>query len=147
MTDIALVTNSDGRYDISFENGDFKLTDTLLTAIILSIFCEQRDESIDNPQSQGGWAGNQLQEIQGYQQGSLLWTLYQSNMAEDQESEVVNILEDALQWLIDDGYCTDIQVTVSIDKGIVSGNILVIENSANQVTRTFRLENDVISEI
>ena len=41
MQDILIEQQSDGTFDIEFENGDFKSTTGLDTAIIMSLFIEQ----------------------------------------------------------------------------------------------------------
>lgn len=130
MADIELqhVTSPAGEnyYDISFTNGDFTLTRGLITAFMMSIFCEVRDDSIEVPQQRGGWAGNQLQPLEGYEQGSLIWTLYQSNSAADIATQAQQFIEDGLQWLIDDGIAKDIEV----ETNIVASNKLVAKITA-----------------
>ena len=42
MQDILIEQQSDGTFDIEFENGDFKSTTGLDTAIIMSLFIDKR---------------------------------------------------------------------------------------------------------
>lgn len=118
MADIKLdhvkTLQGENYYDITFTDGDFTLTRGLITAFMMSVFCEVRDDSIEVPQQRGGWAGNQLQPIEGYQQGSLIWTLYQSNTASDVSTQAQQFISDGLQWLIDDGIAKDIEVETNI---------------------------------
>jgi len=104
----------DNYYDITFTNGDFTLTEGLVTALMMSIFCEQRDEGIEVPQQRGGWAGNQFQSIEGFQQGSLIWTLYQSPSLPDVATQAQQFIENAFNWLIEDGIAKVVQVEVNI---------------------------------
>ena len=118
MTDVKITQintpQGDNYYDINFVNGDFELTEGLSTALMMSIFCEQRDDAIEVPQMRGGWAGNQFQAIDGFQQGSLIWTLYQSPTTEDVATQAQQFIEDGLAWLVEDGIAQDIQVEVNV---------------------------------
>lgn len=118
MADIKLTQvntpQGDNYYDISFTDGDFTLTEGLITALMMSIFCEQRDEAIEVPQNRGGWAGNQLQSITGFQQGSLIWTLYQSPTLPDIATQAQQYIEDGLAWLIENQIARDLQVEVNL---------------------------------
>tara|TARA_R110000868_G_C10972986_1_gene771135 strand:- start:27336 stop:27791 length:456 start_codon:yes stop_codon:yes gene_type:complete len=111
IKDLALIKTEDGYYDISFEGGDFKLTEGLETAIWLSIFCEKRDPEITDWQAQRGWVGDQLND-NGFQLGSLLWTLNQSAIDEDFISDAQSIIEDCLQWMETENYASEIEVSI-----------------------------------
>lgn len=118
MSDVKLTQintpQGENYYDISFTDGDFTLTEGLITTLMMSIFCEQRDDSIEVPQMRGGWAGNQFQSIQGFQQGSLIWTLYQSIADETAATQAQQYIEDSLNWLIEDGILRDVEVAVFV---------------------------------
>jgi hypothetical protein len=139
-TDIKLIFNEDQQYyDIDFKNGDFLLTQGLETAILMSIYCQQRDDSIEVSSSRGGWAGNELQSVAGFQQGSKLWTLYQSAATEDVANLAQNFIEDALQWLIDDGIAEEISVVTSvIDNSKLQAEVTITRNSNIE---TFKFED------
>lgn len=136
MADIKLdhITSTAGEnyYDISFTDGDFTLTQGLETALFMSVLCEVRDDSIEVPQMRGGWAGNQLQPIVGYEQGSLLWTLYQSSAKSDNTTKAQQYIEDGLQWLIDDGIAKDIEV----ETNIVANDNLIVKITATRNDNT-----------
>lgn len=118
MTDIKLTQintpQGENYYDITFTDGDFTLTEGLITALMMSIFCEQRDEALEVPQMRGGWAGNQFQSIEGFQQGSLIWTLYQSTANEDATTQAQQFIEDGMAWLIEDGILKDVESEVNV---------------------------------
>lgn len=144
MADIKLdhVTSPEGDnyYDITFTDGNFTLTYGLLTAFLMSIFCEQRDNSIEVPQNRGGWAGNELQPIAGFQQGSLIWTLYQSIADEDAATKAQQFIENGLQWLIDDLIAKDVQAEVSVvANNKLQAKITVIQNDDTEFVNFYDL--------
>ena len=139
LKDIKLRQDSDGIYDIHFENGDFALTSGLETSMILSIHCERRDESIEDSLSRRGWAGNQLQEIDGFEQGSLVWTLYQARADEDSVTNAQDFLQDAFQWYIDDNIAKDVEVEVSLDNEEIIAKIILTRNDNTQEVRYYDL--------
>lgn len=150
MADIKLdqVTspNGDNYYDITFTDGDFTMTYGLETAFLMSIFCEQRDDSIEVPANRGGWAGNELQPIQGFEQGSLLWTLYQSPATEDAATQAQNYLEDSFQWLIDDLIAQEVQVeTIIVANYKLQGKISVIANDDTEFVNFYDLWYNTIN--
>ena len=136
----------DNYWDISFTDGDFTMTKGLETSFLMSVFCEQRDEFLEDPSSRGGWAGNELQPIQGFQQGSLLWTLYQSPALEDAATEAQNILEDSFQWYIDDLIAKEVQVeTIIVENYKLQGKISVIANDDTEFVNYYDLWYNTIN--
>ena len=79
MRDI-LLEKQNGIYDISFENGDFKLTEGLDSSIITSVFVDQRAEpsEVSAPELRRGWVGNEQNEDPNYQVGNKLWQFFQA---------------------------------------------------------------------
>jgi phage gp46-like protein len=145
IKDLALVLTKGGYYDISFDNGDFKLTEGLETAIWMSIFCEKRDPEIIDWQAQKGWVGDQLND-DGFQIGSLLWTLNQSKSDDETIIEAQSIIEDCLEWLLTQNYANE--VIVSIYKNLAQtgliANIDLIRNDNVKENLSFDLWNKTI---
>lgn len=130
----------DNYYDITFTDGDFTMTQGLETSFLMSIFCEQRDDSIEFPSSRGGWAGNELQPIQGFQQGSLLWTLYQSPATEDAATQAQNFLEDSFQWYIDDLIAKEVEIeTIIVANYKLQGKISITANDDTEFVNFYDL--------
>ena len=73
--DIQFVQDEDGDWDIDFENGDFKLTDGLDTALYLSIFGEKRATSseVAIPELRRGHFTNEFSSVENYQIGNTAW--------------------------------------------------------------------------
>jgi phage gp46-like protein len=140
IKDLKLTKNSDGIFDISFENGDFALTSGLETSFMMTIYCQKREDSIEDPRSRGGWIGNELNE-DGFEQGSLVWTLYQEKLDDDTVNICQNYLEDAFQWYIDKGIAKEIEVEVEkdIDLKKLNAKITAIRNDNTEFVQYYDL--------
>ena len=114
--DIKLTQNPDTKiWDISLDaNGDLEKDFGFGTTLGLSIFEKRRadDGEVPAPQNKEGWIGNILSEVPGYERGSKLWLLQQSRLSDDIAPRAKNAIEDALDWLIEDGLAKEIEVTV-----------------------------------
>lgn len=113
MADIELALTDTG-YDTTFgADGDFTMTDGAETAILMSVYCEQRAEAsqMPIPQMRRGWWGNELAQVTGYQQGSLLWLLSQARADIDTLNLGANYLRQGFQWMVDDALLKDVSVT------------------------------------
>jgi phage gp46-like protein len=139
MTDIRLnhitTQGGDNYYDISFTDGDFTLERGLQTAIQMSVFCEQRiDDEHVPPTQRGGWVGNILQPVKGYEQGSLIWTKYQSNMNPELKSVLEGYLLNAFTWMIEDGIAQDVEAEVNLLANYkIQGIITITKNDGTQI--------------
>ena len=98
MQDILLEQDEDNIYDISFENGDFKLTDGFDTAIVLSLFTDARADSseVSEPILRRGWIGNEQNENEDDNFGSKIWLLEQARTNEDTSNRSTTYSQDAL---------------------------------------------------
>lgn len=140
IKDLKLIKNSDGIFDISFENGDFALTGGLETSFMMTIYCQKREDSIEDPRSRGGWIGNELNE-DGFEQGSLVWTLYQEKLDDDTVNICQNYLEDAFQWYIDKGIAKEIDIIVEkdIDLEKLTATITALRNDNTEFVQYYDL--------
>ena len=140
IKDLKLTKNSNGIFDISFENGDFALTGGLETSFMMTIYCQKREDSIEDPSSRGGWIGNELNE-DGFEQGSLVWTLFQEKLDDDIVNICQNYLEDAFQWYIDKGIAKEIDIVVEkdIDLEKLNAKITVIRNDNTEFVQYYDL--------
>ena len=130
----------DKNFDISFENGDFALTGGLETSFMMTIYCQKREDSIEDPRSRGGWIGNELNE-DGFEQGSLVWTLYQEKLDDDTVNICQNYLENAFQWYIDRGIAKEIDIVVkkNIYLQKLSATITAIRNDNTEFVEYYDL--------
>jgi len=140
IKDLKLHQDANGNWDISFVNGDFALTEGLETSFLITIFCQKRDDTIEDPRSRGGWIGNELNS-DGFEQGSLLWTLYQSNLDQDNINICENLLEDAFNWYIEKGIAKEININVqkTLDKEGLTATITAIRNDNTEFVQYYDL--------
>jgi phage gp46-like protein len=140
IKDLKLTKDYNGNYDISFTNGDFTLTEGLETSFLMTIFCQKRDETIEDPRSRGGWIGNELND-DGFEQGSLVWTLYQSALDDDAINICQNLLEDAFEWYIEKGIAKEINIDVekTLDKEGLTATITAVRNDNTEFVQYYDL--------
>lgn len=119
-----------GQGDLAFSDNDLMLDDSLTTAIIISLFTDQR---VDN---QRGWWGNQFAQYNG-EMGSKLWTFTRAKQLKDVLVEIQTYATQALQWLIDDRHVTHIDVTASNpDMSVLLLTVVVTLPDGTQEQRT-----------
>lgn len=116
MTDIALQQIGVGNFNILLSEAgtDLREDDGLETAVIISLFTDRRlpagqlpnDGTID-PR---GWWGD-LGDDDGVQIGSLLWLLWREKVLPSTVARAIEYAKGALQWMIDDGIASAVNVT------------------------------------
>jgi phage gp46-like protein len=121
------INNTNGFWDLDIENGDLAKTDSLDTAIYMSVFCEKRAEKISDPMNRRGHFTNQFVPVSGYQVGSLLW-LYteQAKNTDSNLSLIQSSVRDGLKWLIDDKIISKINVSTTKKESSVNIDIELI---------------------
>lgn len=91
------------------------MADNLSRAVVISLFTWRRaDDSDDYDHELGkqGWWGDSLNEDEI---GSKLWQLLKSKITSETLLRAQEMADDALQWLVEDGICTEISVSVERD--------------------------------
>lgn len=118
MTDIRIEWDADGapRGDLVLESGDLATDDGLETAIVASLFTDRRALPSD-PLPAGhedlrGWWGDVVPAAEGDQTGSRLWLLAREKRTADVLNRAREYTREALQWLLDDGVATRLEVDV-----------------------------------
>lgn len=127
MSDVKLIWDQFGA-DISLESDDLTLDKGLETAVIISLFSDERHEG-----ERGFWAQGQTRETFG----SKLWTLGREKLTEDVRLKYENFAKEALQWLIDDNVAQSIEVLTEIQKPNQL-NMQIIIKQPNAKTETFK---------
>lgn len=115
-TDIAVIQDDKGRFDVAIENGDLKAVDGLDTALYVSLLTDARanDQQIPVPEYRRGWIGNIASPVEGRQLGSLMWLVDQRRLTQTTLNEVVDYARKSLQWMLEDDVCVNVEVTGSI---------------------------------
>jgi phage gp46-like protein len=134
-------------FDIAIgADGDLVADDSFDTDILASILSDRRADAsqIAEPQRRRGWNGDANAVLAGYLYGSLAWLFEQARLTNTVISDLQDVIQDSLQWFIDLGYATRIDVVASksgttsvnldikfyIDKDIVqSFTVVLFENS------------------
>ena len=117
-TDILMIQDSNGLFDFEIENHQVVLDDGFDTLIYNSLFTDRRASDLEVSDSKGrrGWPGD-LNEATGRKIGSLLWLLEQSRLTQNTLNRAKDYAEKALQWMIEDEYCSSININTSIVPG------------------------------
>jgi phage gp46-like protein len=112
--DIKLFQDEDNNWDIDFENGDFALTDSLDTALYLSVFAEKRasETQVTVPLLRRGHFTNEFSLVEDYQIGSLFWLYsYQAKNTDSNLSLIEGTVNEGISWMIEDNIISDVEVT------------------------------------
>lgn len=116
MQDILIRPQKSGLYDMEIDEDtrDFKSAEGFETAIPVSLFTDARAEEslVPNPKNRRGWVGNISTLENGFELGSLLWTLDQSRLTVDTLNRARAEARAALNWMLNSGQVTQIQVDV-----------------------------------
>ena len=112
--DIAITQDSNGQFDIAL--GDYDLTSDqgLRTAVLISLFTDRRadddDQLPDGSNDRRGYWGDSYPDIDGDELGSRLWLLSREKQTTDVLIRAREYCQEALQWLIDDGIASTVEV-------------------------------------
>jgi len=118
MSDIALIpVQGDFSADFALVGADLLSDQGMDTAIIISLFCDARADPDDELPFIGadrrGWWADAYAEIPGDVTGSKLWLLERGKQIPRTLVRAEQYGRDALQWLVDDGVASAIDVAAS----------------------------------
>lgn len=113
MSDITLMPIQHGHgCDVCFADSDIALSDSLQTAVLLSLNLDARatDELVlqKSLETRGGWWGNETVGDDEY--GSILWTMQREKQTPEALKGMCDMAESRLEWLISDGLATSVHV-------------------------------------
>ena len=111
MTDIALIRKENGLLDIEMGDYDTTSDEGLRTAVILSLFIERTARTDDqipdgSTDRRGFWADPDM--------GSRRWLISREKLTQNTANRLREYDREALQWLIDDGIATSVEVTTTL---------------------------------
>lgn len=115
--DILLTQISAGVFDLLTQDDDLVGDESLGTAVLISLFTDARADADDLPPEwkdpRGWWADAMLatasRDFQGV--GSRLWLLARQKQTTEVVARAEDYARQALQWLIDDGTVSAVNVT------------------------------------
>lgn len=150
FVDILLEKNTDGYYDIAFDNGDLKSTEGFTSALLMSIFCERRatPSEVATPEKRRGWWGNSFLGFTDFEIGSKLWLLSQARADQVSLNNSITYANNALDWLIEDKYIDKVNVSAEYDEQ--NRLLLAIQLLIGQdivLNKGFRLWQNTIEEL
>lgn len=127
--------------------GDWQLSgpalgadDGLETAVVLSLFTDRLAADGEAPTAdRRGWWGDAYAEVAGDRIGSRLWLLMRAKQTAQVLAQAELYCREALQWLIDDGVASAVDVAAEWTRSGVLGLQIVIKRSTAPVAQ-FRFE-------
>ena len=134
MADISLISG-----DIEFENGDFKLTSSILNEILTALFIDGRAPDSLGYEDPGGYWGS---VPEGRHLGSLLWTLHREKITAETIASARDFCIDATRHLIEDGLADEIGYNFSRDTTDPNQlNLEIVVYKDNLVSETLLVNN------
>ncbi|SQK28987.1 bacteriophage V tail protein [Escherichia coli] len=86
--------------------------DPLTRAVVISLFTWRRAEPDDNADVPMGWWGDTWPAVQNDRYGSRLWLLQRSKLTNQLVQTVRGYIRECLQWMIDDGVVSRIDLDI-----------------------------------
>lgn len=142
-TDIIVQVGALGVYDISYTaEGDIATAQSLDTAILMSILAEVRAEASEVPAShrRRGWIGNE--STQGIEMGSKAWLFEQARVTGSNLAELSVIINNALQWLVEQDAAVSTIVNTFYRNGVVQVEVILSRANSQVEKRFFELWNN-----
>ena len=116
------------------------IDDDLTRAVINSLFCWRRANDDDElpGASRFGWWGDTFEVNDKF--GSRLWLLSRAKLTAQTPLRAKEYVEEALQWLVDDGVAAD--VVVQVEKATVDRlDMSIVITKPNDTTTSLRFQN------
>lgn len=86
--------------------------DPLTRAVVISFFTHRRADPDDNADVPMGWWGDTWPAVANDRYGSKLWLLQRSKLTNALVNTVRTYLRDAVQWMLDDGVVSRIDIDI-----------------------------------
>lgn len=101
------------RADFGLESGDLAVDGGLETAVLVSLFTDREALPGDLPEGEDrrGWWGDGLSASPGDRIGSRLWLLRRETLSARTIQRAIQYAREALEWLIEDGVASAVEVT------------------------------------
>lgn len=118
MNDVGLFI-VDGQIGLKIENGDIVGDSSLETAVLISLFSDQRCSISELPSGHGfrrGWFGDLFSDFSTDEIGSKLWLLGREKTTLETLAAVETRSIEALQWMIEDGVAKSVEASAEYDE-------------------------------
>lgn len=126
----------------SYGYGDLSLTagDPITSAVLMSLFCRARateqEMKDQNSDEINGWWGDTGE----YELGSKLWLLTRSKLTNNTLTQAKQYIEQALQWMLDDGLCKIINIfihRVPVNPNAIRVRLQIVRNDGTEVNMNY----------
>jgi phage gp46-like protein len=152
--DLALTYNTTlAAFDVSLAGADLATTDTLASAVLVSLLCDRLAEPYEVPSGQdrrGWWADaypaqSSTSRNSTHLTGSGLWLLEREKQLQSTVQRCKHYCEEALAWLVEDGLCTGVTATVFVPR--IGWLVAIIVLTINGQSRQYRFEFDQAAQV
>ncbi|MEP3246258.1 MAG: phage GP46 family protein [Sneathiella sp.] len=140
MPNIALNWDpSDFRASLSLAGADLETGNDLASAVIISLFTWRRanpDDELPNETSGlKGWWGDSYPPVPGDRIGSRLWLFKRKKITQATLAEIREVCLEALQWMIDDGVASAVDIQIERDRldGLAGTITISSPNGAGEI--------------
>ena len=140
--DIALVQDSNGKFDIAMDGHDLKTDQGFRTKVIISLFTDARahDDDVlpsDDNDKRGHWAETYGDSIKG----SRLWLLERAKETQDTLDKAKEYAEEALVWFVEEGIAQTVKVTTEwFATGKLGIHVTITKGDGNTWSDSFTYE-------
>lgn len=121
MSDVGIFI-IDGCFQLNFENGDYARDETLETAVIISLFSDQRATETEASEygdvNKRGWWADMFPSVEGDEIGSKIWLLGRSKVSNENLVAHETYAKNALNWMLDDGVAKEISAVATYDENL-----------------------------
>ncbi|MBA8064086.1 phage GP46 family protein [Citrobacter freundii] len=111
--------------------------DPLTRAVVISLFTHQRADPDDNADVPMGWWGDTWPMVANDRYGSKLWLLQRSKLTNALVNTVRTYIRESLQWMLDDGVVSMIDIDIQRTGINELGNSIVLWRRDGPVTISF----------
>ncbi len=144
MSDIRLKFDPlDLKFDLGIVKNDLETDDGLETAVIISLFCDRRITDKELPPGETdkrGWWGDAVDPENQDLIGSKLWLLFREKQTQESLDRAKEYCEEALQWLLDDGIASAVDVETSYpEAGRIVIAAVITKPEGNEVKYKYNL--------
>ena len=146
--DLAMPFNESKRYyDLEFENGDLKTTNSYTTSLLLTYGVDARASSgLVANDNRGGWWGNLFNTDRNSAIGSQLWIIANDQFTEDNKNRGKAILDVAFGYYVTAGIAKQVNITASMMKNGYKYDIELIISDSIVESQTFKLWQNTKAE-
>lgn len=116
---------------------DSSQLDPLTRAVVISLFTHRRAGPDDNADVPMGWWGDTWPMVANDRYGSKLWLLQRSKLTNALVNTVRTYIRESLQWMIDDGVVSRVDIDVQRTGINELGNSIVLWRRDGPVTISF----------